>query len=132
MSDRAQDGSEHPTLTPDRNVEAGLKDTFPASDPAAATLTQGSRAVPPQDMLRTEADPPPMLPDGGVALGQAFPDAESAKIALETLVREGPVDRRCAAIESRGQGEAVLTFQVSKVDAQRLEALLRKQAGPAN
>jgi hypothetical protein len=120
------DPAERPDLTPDSNVEAGVRGTFPASDPVATTASQGARAVPVERMMAEDEGPP----DADAAtLTQRFPDAESAKLALEALVREGPVDRHCAELHG-----AELVLRVPRPDATRLEALLRKQAatsGPA-
>jgi hypothetical protein len=116
---------ERPGLTPDRNLEAAVRDTFPASDPLAPTVTQGARAVPPAHMMDEGGATPRQ---GMVALRQCFPDAEAAKLALEGLVRDGPLDRRSAEIREEG-GAALLVVHVPPVDRARLEGLLQRAAG---
>lgn len=127
MSDRdpKPNPEERPNLTPDRNVEAGVRDSFPASDPPATTASQGARAVSPERMTRDE---PHIPPRDAVRVTQAFPDAEAAKLALETLVREVPIDRRCAEILPEGTG-AVLAVTLAAAERPRVEAMLRQQAG---
>ena len=117
---------ERPHLTPDSNVEAGVRDTFPASDPPATTASQGARAVPPEHLIRREAHIPPR---DAVRVTHAFPDQEAAKLALETLVREVPIDRRAAEIIPDGMG-ATLVVTLSAAERPRVEAMLRQQAGP--
>lgn len=122
MSDRPE--SENPRHTPDRNMEAAVRDSFPASDSPSATATQGVRAVPPESMA--ERGP---LPDGDtVPIEHAFADAEAAKMALEALVREGPLDRRRGEIRTDPGRGAVLVLRVSPADRERLEGLLRREA----
>lgn len=115
---------ERPEHTPERNVEAAVRGTFPASDPVSTTASQGARAVPPERMMPAGGDAAPRRPDDAVTLRREFPDAEAAKLALETLVREGPVDRRCAELDG-----AALALHVPGADAARLDALLQRQAG---
>lgn len=120
---------ERPELTPDNNLEAAVEGTFPASDPLSTIGSQGARAVPAEEMLRD--DPPPARPpDDLVPLTQRFRDAEAAKLALETLVRDGPLDRHCAAIRREEGGAATLEVQASPADAERIGALLRRMGGP--
>ncbi len=112
---------EHPGLTPERNVEAAVRDSFPASDPPAETAAQGVRAVPPETMAREDTLP---TPGDAVRVTHAFHDAEAAKLALETLVREVPLDRRCAEMQGTD-----LVLRVSPADARRIEALLHRASG---
>lgn len=113
--------NEHPRLTPDRNVEAGVEGTFPASDPVSNTTTQGARAVSPGAMQGS-----PLPPDEGlITLSRRFPDQEAAKLTLETMVREGPIDRRMAQIAAE-DGGAILQVRAVPADAARLGDLLEK------
>lgn len=119
-----------PGEAPDRSEEIAVHDTFPASDPVAPTAAVGSRAVPPEKLME-ESGSAPARPDDAVSLTVRFRDREAAKLAMETLVREGPIDRRCAEIESGGGGgdAVLLKVQAPGKDAERLNALLRKQGG---
>ena len=110
------DPRERPELTPAANVDSGVTDTFPASDPVAATATQGARAVPPEELMR---DAPP-TPDA-VTLRRHFPDAEAAKLALEALVRAAPLDRACTEITDGTE----LRLRVARADASRIDGLLQ-------
>ncbi|RYI98944.1 MAG: hypothetical protein EON47_18185 [Acetobacteraceae bacterium] len=121
-----QNSDKHPATTSDDDVEAGVEQTFPASDPVSNTTSQGSRAVPPGEMMHPAGSKPAATKDE-VTITQPFPDQESAKLALETLVREGPVDRRSAEILCEGS-DVRLQVQVPKADAERLRAKL--QSGP--
>ncbi len=111
---------DRPDKTRDPNVEAAVEDTFPASDPVGNTAEQGTRAVPAQDMMPSQV--------GAQAAGLAsftvpFPSQESAKLALETLVREGPVDRRCAEMSEEG-GRTMLRISAPQSDVARLKSML--------
>jgi hypothetical protein len=108
------------TFSPDRKTDEEVVETFPASDPVATTATAGARAVPAQDMVEQKA---PAMPDA-VTLHRSFPDAESAKIALEGLVRDGPVDRRLAAITN--DNGVALRLDVPANDAERIRGLLER------
>lgn len=114
--------NERPEKTPDRNVEAGVEGTFPASDPVAATTAQGSRAVPPEQMMHGGAG---TMPPDPVALEARFRDQESAKLALEALVREGPVDRRLAEIRP-GDDAVTLRVIVARPEAERLRRMAER------
>jgi hypothetical protein len=116
------DPRERPSLTPERNVEAAVEDSFPASDPSSATASQGARAAPVEAMMDPTTPSPPTADQ--VTLTRRFHDAETAKLALESLVREGPLDRRCARIAPDGAG-ATLALQASRGDAARIGALLQ-------
>ncbi|SDB71927.1 hypothetical protein [Belnapia rosea] len=113
---------DRPDQTRDANVEAAVEDTFPASDPVGNTTSQGSRAVPPQDMMPKAAST-----EGAdlVSFSMSFPNQASAKLALETLVREGPIDRRGAEITHEGD-KASLRVSAPRADAERLKSLLER------
>jgi hypothetical protein len=112
--------------TPDANVEAAVEGTFPASDPMGTTASQGARAVPPQELMHASGSKPQ---HGDTAtLTARFDGVESAKLAMEALVRDGPVDRRCAEVERAGDA-ATVRLHVPQADRQRLEEMLRKQPG---
>lgn len=127
MADPSQLAKDHPTNTPEHVVESGVEQTFPASDPVANTTSMGSRAVPPQDMMHAAGSKPVAGADC-VTISRRFADAEAAKLALETLVREGPVDRRSAEISAEGDG-ASLHVTVPRADADRLRGKLERGPG---
>ncbi|MCB4821226.1 hypothetical protein [Roseicella aerolata] len=120
-------GTEHPENTSDANVESGVEQTFPASDPVAYTTDQGSRAVPPESMMDPKGSKPAPC-DDGVTLSLRFPDSETAKLALEAAVREGPIDRRCAEIDL-DDDRVTMRLEVPRADRERLDGLLRKHGG---
>jgi hypothetical protein len=99
-------------------TEEAVMETFPASDPVASPGAVGARAVPVGEVLASDAPP---IPDA-VTVRHAFPDAERAKIAKETLVREAPIDPRYAEIGSDHE----LRVTVSAKDKARIEALLAR------
>jgi hypothetical protein len=105
----------------DATQDATVAATFPASDPPSGTGEQGTRAVPPQEMMRH--DHPPLR--DAVVLRRRFPDTESAKLALEGLVRDGPLDRDCAELQHEG-AEVELRASVPPQDAARLRVLLAR------
>ena len=111
--------------TPDKNVEAAVEGTFPASDPMATIASQGARAVPMEDMMHASDSKP--LGDT-VTLTARFESQEAAKLAVEALVRDGPMDRRGAAVEAADDA-ATVRLDVPKADEQRLGEMLRKQSG---
>lgn len=105
----------------DAKQDAIVADTFPASDPPSNTGEQGTRAVPPQELMR-HGD----APSGHtVTLRRSFPDMESAKLALEGLVRDAPLDRDCAEFHHEGPG-VELRIAAPPNDAERLRALLAR------
>ena len=118
-----------PGEAPDRSAEIALEDTFPASDPVAPTAAVGSRAVAPERMME-ESHGTPHRPDDAVSVTVRFRDHEAAKLAVETLVREGPIDRRCAEILP-GDAAVTVKVQASGKDASRIEELLHKHGGEA-
>ena len=127
MSGSTKHSGEHPEKTSNETQEFTVEQTFPASDPVAGINSKGSRAVPPEEMMA--AGPKPSAADD-VTISATFADQEGAKLALETLVREGPVDRRCAEIVTQ-DGRAALRVQVPKADAARLQAKLEHGPGTA-
>jgi hypothetical protein len=105
----------------DEQQDMAVAGTFPASDPPAGTGESGSRAVPPQEMMggahRVAGD--------AVTLRRRFPDAEAAKLALEGLVRDAPLDRRAAEMSPEG-GEVELRIAAPPADEARLRDLLAR------
>lgn len=105
----------------DRDQLAGVRDTFPASDPVANTAERGTRAV---DLGALDPGEPPST--GGLeTFEQGFETAEHAKLALEGLVRDGPFDRRLAAIVPSGGG-VMLRLHAAAADVERLQGLLSR------
>jgi hypothetical protein len=111
-------------MSTDRRAEASqdeaVEETFPASDPPASMARGAARAVPPQEMM-DQAGPVA----GAVTLRRRFADSEAAKLALEGLVRDGPVDRDGAEIASEADGTE-LRLVVPPEDAERIRALLAR------
>lgn len=113
----------HSTTTPDRRTDQAMRDTFPASDPAADRNLKGARAVPVEEMLNAEAAP---VADSH-AITRDYADAESAKLAMESLVRDVPIDPRHAQIVP---GDPVrLHIQAPAQDATRIEQVLDRTGG---
>jgi len=114
-----------PGAAPDRSAHAAVPDSFPASDPVATTAAVGSRAVDPAEMMEPEGRVE--IRDGATVVAR-FPDQEGAKLALERLVREIPLDRRGAAITCGGGG-ATLEVSAPKADIGRVAEMLRGCGG---
>jgi hypothetical protein len=104
----------------DSDQDAAVAESFPASDPPATTAGEThARAVPPQEMMGARHKPP----FDAVTLRRRFPTTEAAKLALEGLVRDGPVDRDCAELVPQGR-EVELLVHVSEEDCHRIRGLL--------
>ena len=121
--DRRTDGA--PGTSADRSVKAAVPDTFPASDPVAATPAVGVRAEAVADLLDASA-PPELLDPATVAA--RFADHVTAKLAIEKLVRDVPVDRRCATLSEEGD-RVMLEVTSSKSDLDRVTEILRRGGG---
>ena len=117
---------ERPEHTSDKHVEAAVEGTFPASDPPGSVVFQGARAVPPEELMHASGSKPQH--GDNATLTARFDGPESAKLAMEALVRDGPVDRRCAEVERAGDA-ATVRLQVPQADRQRLGEMLQKQPG---
>lgn len=126
MTTSSPKGKEHPEQTSDANVESGVEQTFPASDPVSSTASQGSRAVPLEEMMPATGARTPGHDDTTLSL--RFPDSEAAKLALEAAVREGPIDRRCATIDL-DDDRVTMRLEVPRADRDRIGGLLRKHGG---
>jgi hypothetical protein len=106
-------------------VDESVMETFPASDPVGHTTSSGARAVSAEEMMKRGNSAPPA---DAITLTARFRDPESAKLAVEELVRSGPVDRRATHI--RAHDDAVLVqIIVSRGDAERLQDMLQKRGG---
>lgn len=104
----------------EKQQDQAVADTFPASDPPATMGGEGgTRAVPPEEMMDRRRAPPP----DAVTLRRRFPSTEAAKLALESLVREGPVDRSSTELVRIGK-EIELRLCANPDDAHRLRGLL--------
>ncbi|MFT8246556.1 hypothetical protein [Roseomonas sp. BN140053] len=106
------------------NQEAVL-DTFPASDPAQKAET-GARAVPAADMMMRPEDE--VIPENPMTLAFSYTDREKAKLALEGVVRDIPLERHLTSIEEQGEG-AILRVTAGKVDVQRVADMLARSGG---
>jgi hypothetical protein len=101
--------------------DAAVAGSFPASDPPSGMPETGARAVAPEEMMKPDA----AAPGDAVTLTRGYPDMETAKLALEGLVRQGPVDRAFANVSEQGGG-AELRVAVPPGDVHRIEALLSR------
>ena len=114
-----------PGAAPDRSAHAAVPDSFPASDPVATKATVGSRAVNPAEQ---------MDPRGGIELPGAatmtarFPDQEGAKLAVERLVREIPLDRRSAELHA-AEGTVTVRVKAPAGDMDRVRKFLERCGG---
>ena len=109
----------------EKNVEAAVEGTFPASDPTGNEASSGARAVPPEEMMHASGS---KAHDHTASITARFGSMENAKLAVEALVRDGPVDRRCAQVE-RGDDAATVRISVSESDKARLGEMLERQSG---
>jgi hypothetical protein len=105
----------------DQVQDTAVAGTFPASDPPSTTADTGTRAVPPNELMGKGA---PVA--DAVTLRRRFPSGEAAKLALEGLVRDGPVDRSTAQIEEGGADGFELKLAVPAEDAPRIRTLLAR------
>jgi hypothetical protein len=116
-----QDGK--PGSPADRSAKTALPDSFPASDPVATTPAVGVRAMELDEML--DQAPPPETPDARQATSR-FPDMMTAKLTLEKLVQEIPLDRRVATLDEEAGGEVLLTITAPGADMARIRKLLAR------
>jgi hypothetical protein len=112
-----------PDAAPDRSAHAAVPDSFPASDPVATTAAVGSRAVDPAELMQPQVEI-----HGAATVVARFPQQEGAKLALERLVREIPLDRRVASIRCGDDG-ATLEVVAPEADTERIAQMLRKCGG---
>jgi hypothetical protein len=102
----------------DAEQDEAVAETFPASDPPASMAAGSARAVPTDGMMEQAH-----AVAGAVTLRRSFADSEAAKLALEGLVRDGPVDRQATEIRNEGSGSE-LVIQAPPEDVDRLRRLL--------
>ena len=112
-----------PGAAPDRSAHTAVPDCFPASDPVASTAAVGSRAMDPAELMQPQIE----IRDAATVVAR-FPHQEGAKLALERLVREIPLDRRGASIRCGDDG-ATLEVAAPKADTERVAEMLRKCGG---
>ncbi len=124
-TNRPNDQPPHP---PERKIDAGLRDSFPASDASADTGGLGSVLVPPQEMMNSRAEPE-IPPNPSVRITVVFRSQEAAKLALDSLVREGPLDRRLAEMTPGADDSVTLSFTAPPKEGRRMRDLLEKQGG---
>lgn len=106
----------------ERRQDKAVADTFPASDPPATMGGEGgTRAVPPQEMM----DRPRPAAADAVTLRRRFPTPEAAKLALESLVRAGPVDRSQTELVRIGR-DIELRLRTDPEDCVRIRGLLAR------
>lgn len=106
----------------DTDQQIAVADSFPASDPPSDTGERGTRAVPTAPLVGQ----PRATPTDSVALSRRFADQESAKLALEALVRDGPLDPDVAELRPQGN-EVELRVMAPPNNAERLRGLLMRR-----
>ncbi|UFN47843.1 hypothetical protein LPC08_17750 [Roseomonas sp. OT10] len=118
----------HPNAgaTPNRASQEASLDSFPASDAPAQRGETGARAVPPAEMMGD--DEVVQAPHDSQPLTFHFAEKAKAKLALEAVVRDAPLDRRLATLEERGEG-ATLSIDAPPADAARVAELLERAGG---
>ncbi len=114
-----------PDAAPDRSAHAAVPDSFPASDPVGTTAAVGSRAMDPAELMHPQVKVE--IRDAATVVAR-FPHQEGAKLALERLVREIPLDRRGASIRCGDDG-ATLEVVAPGADTERIAQMLRKYGG---
>ena len=114
-----------PGAAPGRSAHAAVPDSLPASDPVASTAAVGSRAMDPAELMRPQVEI--RIRDAATVVAR-FPHQEGAKLALERLVREIPLDRRGASIRCGDDG-ATLEVAAPGTDTERVAEMLRKCGG---
>ena len=114
-----------PGSAPDRSAHAAVPDSFPASDPMGTTAAVGSRAVDPAELMHPQGEME--IRDAATVVAR-FQRQEDAKVALEQLVREVPLDRRGATITC-GEHGATLEVAAPEADIERVAGMLRKCGG---
>jgi hypothetical protein len=114
-----QDGK--PGSPADRSAKTAVPDSFPASDPVATTPAVGVRAMELGEMLE---ETPPTEPVDATPLTVRFTDTLTAKLMVEKLVREVPLDRRYTAISEEAGGAAVLEITAAGADLGRIRKML--------
>jgi hypothetical protein len=108
--------------TEERAQDKAVAETFPASDPPASMGGEGhARAVPPEEMMAAQHK----RPHDAVTLRRRFPTTEAAKLAVESVVRDGPVDRSCTEMVAKDREVEVL-LHVPEEDCHRIRSLLAR------
>ena len=129
MSDKPKSPYRHHDATPgstaDRSAKTSVPDTFPASDPTATSPVVGARAEDMAAMLDTSDEL--HVPDPTTVTAH-FPDHVTAKLAIEKLVRDVPLDRRCAALSEDSSG-TTLELIISRSDVDRVTEMLCRGGG---
>lgn len=129
MSDKPESPYRHhdgtPGSTADRSAKTAVPDTFPASDPVATSPVVGARAEDMAAMLNASDEL--HVPDPSTMTVQ-FSDRVTAKLAIEKLVRDVPMDRRCATL-SEERGGTTLELTISKSNVDRVREMLSGSGG---
>ena len=129
MSDKAA-SPDHPQAGTSRSeaeksIKVAVPDTFPASDPLAATPAVGVVAADIAGMMDSSDEL--QVPDPTQVTAQ-FPDHVTAKLVVERLVREAPLDRRSAVLSDEGDGTR-LDITCSKPVVDRVMDIVRGGGG---
>ena len=126
MSDKPESPYRHhdgtPGSTADRSAKTAVPDTFPASDPAATSPVVGARSEDVAAMMDASVE---LHVPNPTTVAAHFPDRVTAKLAIENLVRDIPLDRRCAVL-SEESGGTTLELTISKSNMERVMEMLRR------
>ena len=106
----------------ERSAKTAVLDSFPASDPVAATNVVGTRAVNPATLMKRDVEI-----RGATTVVAHLADQETAKLTVEYLVRKLPLDRRRATLRNDEDGTVVLEVAAAEeADAARIAEMLRR------
>lgn len=128
MSDKSSEYRHHdgtPGSSADRSARTAVPDSFPASDPVATTPAVGVRAMDVAEMM--PATEKPELPHP-IHVTARFADSVTAKLAVEQLVRDIPLDRACAELSEEG-AKTLLEVTTTRTDLARVTGILRAGGG---
>jgi hypothetical protein len=108
-----------------RSDSAAVPDTFPASDPVASTPVVGART---ENLVAMMDAPDELHVPNSTSVTAHFPDHVTAKLAVEKLVRDVPIDRRSAAL-SKDSSPTMLEVTSSEANVDRVTEILRGGGG---
>ncbi|MBX9751503.1 MAG: hypothetical protein K5Q68_18085 [Roseococcus sp.] len=128
MSDKPSEYRHHdgtPGSSADRSAKTAVPDSFPASDPVATTPAVGVRAMDVTEMMPATEKPEVRHP---IHLTARFEDSVTAKLAVEKLVRDIPLERACTELSEEGD-KTLLEVTTTRTDVERVTTILRSGGG---